>query len=395
MDWKKHLFLGSVVLALSACTDSARLTTSPDGSGDVSGTFELSAPESILSARAVNLDALFADVVIRDDQGSRTERFEQGTPITTTFSVAQGSRLEVTVMWYEAMGGSTGDLLLSTWSMSRDITDNTTINVPSSDYTSEGEGFDKDGDNFSNLTELRANSDPDNASITPETALDVEIRWVNPAEAPVIDGLYDSIWNNASFNDVAGEQLSIDNLMINQGALRPDGNTEFRWFAMHDDTFLYVFVLGENVDTATPIRDSTSVWNDDNINLFIDGNNSKGSSYDGVDDRHIFVPLLNSPENPTGNSTVFVAGDFSAPMPDFDFATCLCSAGQHTWEFKLPLAGFGITKNEPFGFEVQLDEDNDGGARDARWGWRHPSRTSSDVDNTWTTPSFMGTAIIK
>ena len=207
----------------------------------MSGSLSLSVPEQLAAVRALNLDALYAEVTINGD----TQRYDQATPIAVSITLAQGDMLNLTVNWYETQQDST-PLPLTTWSLSRQITGDVSIVSDASDYTSTGAAFDFDEDGYSNLEERRADSDPLIAGSTPENRPDVRIRWVNPTEAPIIDGLYDSIWNNAQFNDVAGEQLSIDNLMINQGAVRPDGNTEFRWFAMHDDTYLYVFVLGEN-----------------------------------------------------------------------------------------------------------------------------------------------------
>ncbi|MFK7892392.1 MAG: sugar-binding protein [Granulosicoccus sp.] len=68
--------------------------------------------------------------------------------------------------------------------------------------------------------------------------------------------------------------------------------------------------------------------------------------------------------------------------------------GQYAWEIKVPLSSFGIERGVPFGFDVQIDLDHDGDARDARWAWFHPSRTTVDVSNTITDPSFMGTAVL-
>ncbi len=88
-------------------------------------------------------------------------------------------------------------------------------------------------------------------------------------------------------------------------------------------------------------------------------------------------------------------GPNSASLPPIEFGTCLCTDGPLTWEVKLPLAEFGIRKDTLFGLEVQLNLDNDGGARDAKWGWFHPSREEQNVDNTFQNPSFMGTAVIR
>jgi len=392
MDWKTRYWGIGFLLLGSACSESIQPTV-PSQTHIEPGNITLSVPVEVASARAINLDALFADVVITDSSGTSQQQFNQSTPISLPIDVQLGDMLSITVNWFERQTDST-PLALATWTLNQEITGDTTITVDSADFITSGDGFDFDGDTYSNLEELRADSDPMVAGITPENRPDVTIPWVNPTEAPIIDGLYDSIWNNAQFTDADGEQLFIDNLMINQGAVRPDGTTEFRWFAMHDDTSLYIFVLGETVSISTPIRDSTSVWQDDNLNIYIDGNNSKLESYDGVDDRHLLIPLLTSPNDPSSNGTVFVTGSNSATLPDFEFFTCLCSDGQHTWEIKLPLAELNISKDVPFGIDIQIDEDNDGGARDAKWGWFHPSRTTVDVDNTFTTPSFMGTAVI-
>ncbi|MFK8080976.1 MAG: fasciclin domain-containing protein [Granulosicoccus sp.] len=223
----------------------------------------------------------------------------------------------------------------------------------------------------------------------------VSIPRIDAVMAPTIDGLYDQIWTDgAEFDDVNDERLAVDNLMIDQGALQGNGEAQFRWFAMHDDINLYVYVLGRLEDITTPIRDSADFWDDDSVNVFVDGDNSKGTAYDGVDDRHLVVPLLTDPENLTANTTVFMNGPNSTSAPSFEFATCFDCNGEITWELKLPLSEFNISKGEPFGFEIQVDVDSDGGERDARWGWFHPARTTVDVDNTWTMPSFMGTAII-
>ncbi|MFK7993366.1 MAG: sugar-binding protein [Granulosicoccus sp.] len=393
MSWKPYGLITGVVFMVTACSETSQLAVDGlEGSDSVSGKFLLSVPASIATARAVNLDALFARVLVNGE--------EQAVPPgsnTVTFSAENGGTLNISVTWFETQDDRADDLMLASWATSETVNGNLAISVDTDDYISDGEAFDADNDEFSNLAERKKDSDPYNPDETPDNVPDVRLRWVNPAEAPAIDGLYDAIWSDrAKFNDVSGERLSIDNLMINQGALQANGAAQFRWFAMHDDNNLYVYVIGKNDEITTPIRDSSDPWQDDTVNLFIDGNNSKGDSYDGFDDRHLYVPLLTSPDNLSSNSTLFVNSEFSAPEPEFEFATCLCTGnGEITWEFRLPFSEFNITKNVPFGFDIQIDVDNDGGARDARWGWFHPARTSEDVDNTRMMPSFMGTVIVE
>jgi len=396
--------LAACVLFITSCSEQSSLEMVNNPSTDTSaGNLNLTVPNQILSARAVNLDALIAEVTINGE----TTSYDRTSDFTITTEIDNGDMLNLLVQWFQDDSDAADPLLLASYSLSQQITGDSTISIPAAEFETDGGAFDADDDTFSNLEELDENSNPRNSNETPDNKPDVRIPWVSPAETPVIDGLYDQIWDSARFSDVRGERLSIDNLMINQGAIRPDGDTEFRWAAMHDDSNLYIFVLAETESRSNPTRDSSGVWNDDNINVFIDGDNSKLSEYDGVDDRQILIPLLATVENPASNSSgsdrpsFILEGAFSAPL-DVDvveFGTCVCTSGPHTWEIKLPFSDFGITKNVPFGIEIQLDIDHDGGARDAKWGWHHKSRATDgeDVDETWTTPSadYMGTAIIE
>ena len=85
---------------------------------------------------------------------------------------------------------------------------------------------------------------------------------------------------------------SVDNLMIDQGPTFADGETGFFWQAVHDGEFLYVIVLTEPTSTATNFGDSTFLSRDDSVHIFVDGDNSKLDTYDGVNDFHIIIPLF-------------------------------------------------------------------------------------------------------
>lgn len=385
------LLIGSLV---SGC-DEAHLLDGHDSSHEPSsGALDLSLPEQLQTMRAVNLDAIFASVIIN---GIEQPRWQQSSPYTNTFTITKGETLSIQISWFETLEDGT-ELLLARAIINREITANTNLQIQQNDYITSGSDFDEDADLFSNLTERNEGSDPTDALSTPLNLPDVRIQQIDRLDAPRIDGLYDASWNQATFRDVDNQLLHIDNLMIDQGAIRENGHmsNEMRWFAMHDDVFLYIFVLGENVDSKPiPVRDSFEVWQDDTLNIFIDGDNSKDQTYDGIDDRQILIPLLTDPGNQTSNSTFFVTGFNSAAIPDFDFATCRCTSEQHTWEIQLRLSDFGIVKNQSFGLEIQLEVDHDGGDRDAKWAWFDNSRVDEDVDNTWRNPSFMGTATVE
>ena len=391
------LLLTSLAVVASSCSSSLDNSgqTDPNDSATtvVASDVSLPLPAGVSGMRSVDLDSLYAIVTVT---GLDPLIFRQSQPVEVSFRVARGNVFTANIRWFEELANE-DDLLLAATTVRQVVTDSVNLNLESDGYTTEGTNFDRDSDGFSNLAERQAGTDPTGSDDSPNSIVDVRLNRVDPSQAPVIDGLYDDIYTTAAqFQDDRGEPLNIDNLMIDQGALRPDGETEFRWFGMHDDTFLYLYVLGENVAIANPVRDSTDIFRDDSIDIFIDGDNSKGANYDGVDDRHLLIPLLTDPDNLSGsNSTAFVMGPNSASLPPIEFATCLCTSEQHTWEIKLPLAGFGIVKDRPFGLEIQFNLDHDGGRRDVKWGWFHPSRVDEDVDNTFQMPSFMGTAVIR
>ena len=67
-------------------------------------------------------------------------------------------------------------------------------------------------------------------------------------------------------------------------------------------------------------------------------------------------------------------------------------AGQTTavYEIQVNLASIGLWTEEKFGFDVQYNDDDDGGDRDAKWSWFAPSFQ----DSSWRNPSLFGTAIL-
>jgi len=398
-------FTGFAILFLSACDGN-----SPSRGPDVvveGDSIALGVPAQLLAVRAIDRTQLRAEVSFN---GNPVEGEIEGDTWTGAFNIPPDPPFSIQITWIENF---MGDLALATLTTApQTVNRNGTISIDQNDYSTEV--LDADSDGFSNLVERNAGSDPRNPNEVPNSsadnqrdpgmlinanqgdnenlAVDLRIARIEANQAPAIDGLYDDIWNSAFFVDNNGDTLRIDNLMVDQGADRADNDTEFQWFALHDDTNLYLFVLGEESGMQTHFRDSVRAFHDDNLNLHFDGNNSKGAGYDGVDDMHILIPLIDSGDSLARTER----GPNSIPIPsDLEFANCLCVLDQSTWEIRIPLASLNIERNRPFGIEIQIDEDNDGGSRDAKYGWAHPSRIDEDTDLTWRIPSVMGTGILE
>jgi len=246
----------------------------------------------------------------------------------------------------------------------------------------------------------------------------VRIPRTDRPNAPQIDGAtldyitgedrLDGEWRFAVQRNSFNELLAINRYMF--GEPGADNNSAaHQWAALHDGEFLYLLVLSDDAgEHHQDTNEARKPWKDDSVEIFIDGNNSRLTEYDGVDDFHITINLL----SPSGTANAsYIAdpkirqSDVSATLPsDLIFAagpekgpTDPSSAQRgrkDIYEIRIKLSELNIEVGAPFGIEVQINDDDDGGNRDAKWGWYHPSGDTSDNDYTWQNPSFMGTAVL-
>lgn len=419
---------------VAVCLSSLWLIGCSSGSNDVVGdtgaTIKLSSLP--IDTRSINPEALTLTVLI-DGVNRSVAPNGAATLWTGNFKLPTDRAVDLSITWeYQ------GFLLARYIGSVGPIGDSTTLSITQDDYTTTGEEFDPDNDGLSNLAELRNSTnstDPDN--------IDVRIPAVTQANRPGINGVTGLVWADNIINDWEGQPLSVSNLMIDLGATRDNEATEFYWQAVHDGTSLFIIVYGEAILTETPFGDSVIASRDDAINLFIDGDNSKLESYDGTNDFHFIIPLLartqaedsllnsslvtdangdlvindagelkvqdSSGERfvlaaaPTNNDNQLPGGRIgygnasAGPITNIRFATGRPLEGQHVYEVRIGLAALGIEVGKPFGIDVQLDNDDDGGNKDARYAWKHPAKdvNGADVNNTIANPSFMGTAILQ
>lgn len=317
--------------------------------------------------------------------------------------VPEGSDATIDINWVETgVSGLpdelSGELLLASYSLDIEaVNANEAVAVELADYVLESSeedprpDLDLDEDGFGNLYERVAETDPNDDLQKPTEVL---INYY--PDAPRIDGHFDDIWNEAQFVDYEKGDLLVDKVLFDDNVIQ-DGEADrrYRWGAMHDGESLYIMVFAEKEGAQTPFGDSEVIYDDDAIDIFWDGDNSKGSYYDKVDDFHAIIALLSSTgnENKTGrDDTRFKTGDRSTSIDvsAFEFAVCLCNATdqQQVYEVKLNLAAARIPIDERFGLDIQLNNDVNGGLRDAKWAWYN----DTGKDDTWRYPNRMGTA---
>ena len=114
--------------------------------------------------------------------------------------------------------------------------------------------------------------------------------------SPTIDGSIDPVWSSANL-------YNLSNIVLGLSAPTPiDLAGSFR--ALHDGINLYLLI--EVADEQQVNDSAVQNWQDDAIEIYLDGNLSGGSKYDRVDDRQM-VFRWNDPENYVSST--------SAPRP--------------------------------------------------------------------------------
>ena len=236
---------------------------------------------------------------------------------------------------------------------------------------------------------------PATSSSPPETA---RIYRFDASEGvPRLDGSFDRVWaRKATFSDRTGRNLTIDRLLVDEGAEAGDGGVPYIWFAMHDGQYLYLFVQFERSEPFTPWRDSELYHHDDVVTLLFDGDASRGSVLDGItgDDRYFAISELPAPRE--SERVAFAPLPDIAPTvpPSLEFGVCICRSSVTGWEMRIALSDLGIEVGRPFGFEVQIHQDLDGGDRDALWGWAYPVPAERDEGFRHESPALAGTVVL-
>ncbi|MBM4025925.1 MAG: hypothetical protein FJ280_11050 [Planctomycetes bacterium] len=198
-------------------------------------------------------------------------------------------------------------------------------------------------------------------------------------KGPVIDGEMDEIWSVASIQYMT--------ISIGEGppSNKADCSGSFR--ALHDAEFLYVLVdvNDESQRRDNPLADG---WQDDSVEFYFDGNNSKGAQ--GAIEPDDFQYRFNwNPEEP---DTYFYEY-FHRPqsLVGVQYMMVETKTG-YRFEIKLPWSTLMVGGAAPMGKLVGIDcfinDDDDGGGRDHQVAWHATAGTG------WNTPGMWGTALV-
>jgi gliding motility-associated-like protein len=184
---------------------------------------------------------------------------------------------------------------------------------------------------------------------------------------PAIDQIIDGCWTNAT--PVLLSKLTT-------GSSIPGDFAGSRWRALYDNTNLYILV---EVKDLTKKKDSPNWWDDDAVEIYIDGDHNGGTSYDINDFQFGF--RWNDGTIRTGNGRVGM--DTTGIM----FRQTNLPGG-YNMEIMIPWTTIGVppVTNSLIGFDVAVDDDDNGGLREAQV-------STYDTNNpgiAWTNPSVFG-----
>jgi len=149
---------------------------------------------------------------------------------------------------------------------------------------------------------------------------------------------------------------------------------------MWDNTALYLLIKVK--DDVLKNDSGINTWDDDAIEIFVDGNNDKAASYDAND--HQYILRVNDAtvyEYHNGVTTLNPVGvTFSQGA----------NAGGYLMEIKIMWTAIGVTpaQGKLIGLDIYSDDDDDGGIADGGISWFATTPTSSND------PSAFGTIIL-
>lgn len=214
------------------------------------------------------------------------------------------------------------------------------------------------------------NSVNENAT-TSAVSIEVETPLFKTATAPVIDGVIDAVWANDNVPKIAINR-GVTGMILSTNDL--SGNFKALWDAS------YLYILGNIVDEEK-INESAEVYNDDGLEIFIDINNDKATSYGANDVQYTFG----------WNDGVLIASNPSGRATTGINYSMVESTNGYTFEARIPwttLKGSPVV-GQKVGFDLHINDDDDGGERDAKLAW------TSTSDDTWQDPSLLGTVVLQ
>ena len=188
---------------------------------------------------------------------------------------------------------------------------------------------------------------------------------------PTIDGIIDYIWTKEEV-----VRFDATNKLVGTGFTESDlsGYAKMLW----DDTYVYLLAV---VTDDVKVNDSPNTYDDDNVEFYFDINNSKTATYDANDVQYSFA------YNDGTNFGVLPSGRTKAGIT---YKIADAQTGYNV-EARIPWTTLlGTPTGDMYiGFDFMINDDDNGGGRDAKLSW------NAVADQAWQNASYFGTIKLK
>ncbi len=170
---------------------------------------------------------------------------------------------------------------------------------------------------------------------------------------------------------------NIDTLI--KGTIRDHKDLGGRWRASWDDENLLLWV---SVVDDKQVKDSQKSWADDSVELYFDTDHSRNNKYDGENDFSLNFRI--GDKLPT----------LSGASKKIDVSQMKHQIHKYVWGYQfsatLPWKSLGINPKhqQKIGFDIQINDDDTGGSRDAKIAWNAKS------DSAWKNPQVFGELVL-
>ena len=199
----------------------------------------------------------------------------------------------------------------------------------------------------------------------------------SPGTMPKLDGIIDQVWFFSTEQTIGTSQVG--------AAPSSPADCSGTWRALWNWENLYVLVEVQDESLTNDSGGGDNKWNDDSVEIYVDGDNSKDASV-GEDD-HQYTCRWNNEELETPSAI----HNGTPSLVGVEYAVVTTDNG-YLLEVKLPwmsIMGKSATPDQLIGFDVWINDDDDGGDRDSQVSWY------STDGNGWQDPSVWGVAILE
>jgi hypothetical protein len=164
-----------------------------------------------------------------------------------------------------------------------------------------------------------------------------------------------------------------------QGTLSNTEDLSATWRAGWDENY---FTLAVDIQDDKLVQDSEQAWADDSVEIYIDANGSRAPQYDGKDDFQLVLRMQDQQLEISAASPTQDAESFQHQRVKTDDGYRL--------KMSIPWQVLGIkpAAGLKMGFDVHVNDDDNGRLRDAKLSWHAPE------DQAWKNPRLFGEVVL-